>query len=149
MSNVWLNAIKTMSDVEMVGLVDLNEAAAQSRAEQFGLAGARVGTDFKKMLGEVKPDIVFDLTIPEAHHNVVLTALGHGCHVLGEKPLAAGASFEVPKITYAGCACAVVIDIDTETSAITLRRVVAGADVGRAVNPALVDAQIVGGKKPA
>jgi CO/xanthine dehydrogenase Mo-binding subunit len=59
--------------------------------------------------------------------------------------LSAGASFEVPKITYAGCTCAVVLDVDTETGAVTLRRVVAGADVGRAVNPALVDAQLVGG----
>jgi CO/xanthine dehydrogenase Mo-binding subunit len=62
-----------------------------------------------------------------------------------EKTLAAGASFEVPKVTYAGCACAVVLDVDMETGALTLRRVVAGADVGRAVNPALVDAQLVGG----
>jgi CO/xanthine dehydrogenase Mo-binding subunit len=62
-----------------------------------------------------------------------------------EKTLAAGASFEVPKITYAGCACAAVLDVDTETGALALRRVVAGADVGRAVNPALVDGQLIGG----
>jgi len=30
---------------------------------------------------------VFDCTIPEAHFDVTLTALRHGCHVLGEKPL--------------------------------------------------------------
>ncbi|MBM4439551.1 MAG: xanthine dehydrogenase family protein molybdopterin-binding subunit [Candidatus Rokubacteria bacterium] len=62
-----------------------------------------------------------------------------------QKKLAAGASFEVPKITYAGCTCAVVLDVDTETGVVTLRRIVAGADVGRAVNPALVDGQLVGG----
>jgi aerobic carbon-monoxide dehydrogenase large subunit len=59
--------------------------------------------------------------------------------------LAAGASFEVPKVTYAGCAAAVVADVDPETGAVALRRVVVGADVGRAVNPALVDGQLVGG----
>jgi aerobic carbon-monoxide dehydrogenase large subunit len=48
-------------------------------------------------------------------------------------------------VTYAGCACAVVLDVDSETGIVTLRRVVVGADVGRAVNPALVDAQLVGG----
>ena len=32
-----------------------------------------------------------------------------------ERRLAAGASFEVPKVTYAGCACAVVLDVDPET----------------------------------
>ena len=62
-----------------------------------------------------------------------------------EQRLAAGASFEVPKVTYAGCAAAVVADVDAETGAIALRRVVVGADVGRAVNPALVDGQLVGG----
>ncbi len=62
-----------------------------------------------------------------------------------ERRLAAGASFEVPKVTYAGCAAAVVADVDPETGAVTLRRVVIGADVGRAVNPALVDGQLVGG----
>jgi carbon-monoxide dehydrogenase large subunit len=62
-----------------------------------------------------------------------------------QKKLAAGASFEVPKITYAGCACAVALDVDTDTGQVALRRVVAGADVGRAVNPALVDGQLVGG----
>src|SRR5262245_49217328 len=62
-----------------------------------------------------------------------------------ERKLAAGASFEVPKITYAGGACAVVLDVDPDTGALTLRRVVVGADVGRAVNPALVDSQLVGG----
>jgi carbon-monoxide dehydrogenase large subunit len=51
----------------------------------------------------------------------------------------------VPKITYAGCACAAVVDVDPETGTLALRRVVVGADVGRAVNPALVEAQLVGG----
>jgi carbon-monoxide dehydrogenase large subunit len=63
----------------------------------------------------------------------------------GERRLAAGASFEVPKVTYAGCATAVEVDVDPETGAVILRRVVVGADVGRAVNPALVDGQLVGG----
>jgi aerobic carbon-monoxide dehydrogenase large subunit len=37
------------------------------------------------------------------------------------------------------------VDVDPETMALQLRRVVVGADVGRAVNPALVDGQLVGG----
>ena len=62
-----------------------------------------------------------------------------------ERRLAAGASFEVPKVTYAGCAVAVEVDVDPETGGLRLHRVVVGADVGRAVNPALVDGQLVGG----
>src|SRR5262249_19204359 len=62
-----------------------------------------------------------------------------------EQPLAAGASFTVTKLTYAGCAVGVIADVDPETGTVHLVRVVVGADVGRAVNPALVDAQLVGG----
>jgi CO/xanthine dehydrogenase Mo-binding subunit len=62
-----------------------------------------------------------------------------------ERRLAAGASFNVPKITYAGCAVGVVVDVDPETGIVKLEQVVVGADVGRAVNPALVEGQLVGG----
>jgi carbon-monoxide dehydrogenase large subunit len=62
-----------------------------------------------------------------------------------QKRLAAGASFNVPKLTYAGCAVAVILDVDPETGVVRLRRIVVGADVGRAVNPALIDGQLVGG----
>jgi CO/xanthine dehydrogenase Mo-binding subunit len=89
--------------------------------------------------------------VPEAavrYANGMLEAGGRRvtlAELAAERRLAAGASFEVPKVTYAGCACAVVLDVDRETGIVALRRVVVGADVGRAVNPALVDAQLVGG----
>jgi aerobic carbon-monoxide dehydrogenase large subunit len=60
-------------------------------------------------------------------------------------PLAAGASFTVPKLTYAGCGVGVIVDVDAETGQLAIRRIVVGADVGRAVNPALVEAQLAGG----
>jgi carbon-monoxide dehydrogenase large subunit len=60
-------------------------------------------------------------------------------------PLAAGASFTVPKLTYAGCGVAVLVEVDLETGQIRIRKVVVGADVGRAVNPALIEAQLAGG----
>src|SRR5262245_1758398 len=62
-----------------------------------------------------------------------------------EQRLAAGASFTVPGLPYAGCAVGVIVDGAPETGMMELVRVVVGADVGRAVNPALVDAQLVGG----
>jgi len=39
----------------------------------------------------------------------------------------------------------VIADLDVDTGVVRLRRITIGADVGRAVNPALVDAQLVGG----
>ncbi|MFQ5959564.1 MAG: xanthine dehydrogenase family protein molybdopterin-binding subunit, partial [Alphaproteobacteria bacterium] len=62
-----------------------------------------------------------------------------------EGRLAAGASFNVPKVTYAGCGVAVVADVEADTGIVRLRRAVVGADVGRAVNPALIEGQLIGG----
>ncbi|MGV3721654.1 MAG: Gfo/Idh/MocA family protein [Actinomycetota bacterium] len=86
MSAAWLKSAAEVPAVEIVGLVDVNADAARQRAAEF-LPEARVGTDLPAMLDALGPDLVFDCTIPEAHHDVTLTALRHGCHVLGEKPL--------------------------------------------------------------
>ena len=86
-SNAWFSALKDLPDVEVVGLVDLNQAAADQCAATHALAAAVTGTDLEAMLGRTRPDIVFDCTIPAAHVQVTTTALRHGCHVLGEKPL--------------------------------------------------------------
>ena len=47
-----------------------------------------ISTDLDTTLDHIQPDVVFDCAVPEAHHPVTLAALAHGCHVLGEKPLA-------------------------------------------------------------
>ncbi|HUT26003.1 MAG TPA: Gfo/Idh/MocA family oxidoreductase [Sumerlaeia bacterium] len=87
-AGAWLGAVSEMDDVEMVGFVDLIEESARKRAEEFGWKDAPVGTRMGEMLERTKPDVVFDCTVPEAHVQVTLEALEHGCHVLGEKPLA-------------------------------------------------------------
>ncbi len=86
--NAWLKGIKDESRVEIVGLVDLVPANMAKVAEAHNLAHVPQSTDLAALLDEVKPDAVFNCTIPEAHLPVTLTALAHGCHVLGEKPLA-------------------------------------------------------------
>jgi len=87
-SRTWLDAIKGISSLEIVALVDLNLEAARGRAEGYGLHETWVSTDLKATLEEIQPDVVFDCTVPEAHAEVTLQALRHGCHVLGEKPMA-------------------------------------------------------------
>ncbi len=87
-SGAWLGPLGKRKDVEVVGLVDLRREAAEQRAAQHGLAGAVIGTELAPMLRKAAPDIVFDCTLPESHVLVTLAALRHGCHVLGEKPLA-------------------------------------------------------------
>jgi predicted dehydrogenase len=88
MSGVWMKTVKETPGVEMVGLVDINAEAARKRKDEFAFDQAIIDTDLSHVLDQTHPDIVFDCTIPEAHVSVTLTALAHGCHVLGEKPMA-------------------------------------------------------------
>ncbi len=86
-SNAWLNSETVKKKVDVVGLVDLNPAAAEAKKEKHGLIKAVTGSDLDAILRQAKPDVVFDCTVPEAHCPTTLTALKHGCHVFGEKPM--------------------------------------------------------------
>ena len=88
MSGAWLDAALALPQVEIVGLVDVMEAAAQKKAAQYQLAQAVIGTNLQTVLQQTMPDAVFNCTIPEAHYSVTMQALAYGCHVLSEKPLA-------------------------------------------------------------
>ena len=92
MSKGWLKAIAETPDLKdritIVGLVDLDRAAADRLADEFGLGHAVIGTELDTVLVEAKPDLLFDVVIPAARQDVVATGLRHGCHVLSEKPMA-------------------------------------------------------------
>lgn len=87
-SRAWINAAAEIEDFELAGFVDIDEAAARTRADEYGRPNALVSTDLESTLRQVEPDMVFNCTVPEAHLSVTLTALRHGAHVLTEKPLA-------------------------------------------------------------
>ena len=86
-SEQWFRGVAGSEVAEVVGVVDLLEANAKKRQAQFA-PNASVGTDLASMLQQTGADVVFDCTVPAAHFEVVMTALEHGCHVLGEKPMA-------------------------------------------------------------
>lgn len=67
--------------------MDLDKSRAEELKEKFSL-NAEIGDNLDKTLKKLRPDIVFDCTIPSAHPKVTITALRNNCHVLGEKPLA-------------------------------------------------------------
>ena len=114
-------------------------------------AGNAASLAAAKLLAEATARAAVRWGVPEAHvwyASGALEAAGRRvtlAELAARQRLAAGASFDVPKITYAGCAVGVIADVDAETGLVTLTRIVIGADVGRAVNPALVDTQLVGG----
>ncbi|QLL65500.1 Gfo/Idh/MocA family protein [Sinorhizobium mexicanum] len=92
MAKGWLRAIaanrELQSSIRIVGLVDVNVEAARALAKEFDLADALVGSDLDAVLSETKPDLLFDVVVPAARHEVVAAGLRHGCHVLSEKPMA-------------------------------------------------------------
>jgi len=118
------------------GTVTAGNAAHMAAAKLLSEARRRAAT----RLAVAEDEIKYGAGVLTARgREVTLGALA------AERRLAVGASFNVPKVTYAGCAVAVVADVDIETGLVTLRRIVVGADVGRAVNPALIDGQLTGG----
>ena len=46
-SRAWLNAIRDIPELDMLGFVDLNEEAARTRAEEYGWDAADIGTKRK------------------------------------------------------------------------------------------------------
>jgi len=87
-SGAWFPPLQA-EKVEVVGVVDLDVARAKARIEQYHLE-CEASDDLGGTLKKTRPDFVVDLTVPEAHCKVTCTALKAGCHVIGEKPMAAG-----------------------------------------------------------
>lgn len=88
MSNTWLDYAAQREDAEIVGLVDIYEESARAMAEKRELQ-VPVFNNLAHALTSTTANLVFDITIPESHKDIVTTALNHGCHVFGEKPMAA------------------------------------------------------------
>ena len=82
----WLKPLQ-IEELNVVGIVDINEDAAVKRAKEGGF-DCLTSTDMKEVISKTRPDFVLDLTVPEAHCEVTCTALDMGCHVIGEKPMA-------------------------------------------------------------
>lgn len=87
MSNTWLDYAAKRENAEIVGLVDIFEESAKAMAAKRGL-DVPVFTDLGAALAATDANLVFDVTIPASHKEIVTTALNAGCNVFGEKPMA-------------------------------------------------------------
>jgi predicted dehydrogenase len=85
--NIHVPAYKQLAGrMRVVATCDPDTAARQRAKETWKTA--QVFEKPEEMLQEVRPDIVAICTPPSLHRGQVLLALGHGCHVFCEKPIA-------------------------------------------------------------
>lgn len=77
---------RDMPDVELVAVADPNPRVAGSVASSLGCESY---SDYRELLEDEKPDAVSIAVPTQGHPRVAYDALGAGCHVLVEKPIAA------------------------------------------------------------
>jgi predicted dehydrogenase len=80
-----LQALATVPECRLQGVVDERESAAESVANQFG---CKAHTDYRESLHGNQPEAAIICTPPATHAEIACFFLEHGIHVLSEKPLA-------------------------------------------------------------
>ena len=88
MGRAWAKNLAACDEVVIAGWMDILPGAAAQAAHELEITVDYTGDDLERALGELRPDFLVDVTIPEAHHDVTLLALAAGVPVLGEKPMA-------------------------------------------------------------
>ncbi|HIZ19859.1 MAG TPA: Gfo/Idh/MocA family oxidoreductase [Firmicutes bacterium] len=74
--------------VEMVAFCDLILERAEKAAKEYGVAGAKVMTDYREMMADKSIDVVHVCTPNRSHCEISVAALESGKHVMCEKPMA-------------------------------------------------------------
>lgn len=88
MGQSWAKTLRDYDEVEIAGWMDIRAQAVDEAIGKLQLTGIKAFDDLEKAIAETRPDFLVDVTIPEAHREVTLTALKAGVPVLGEKPMA-------------------------------------------------------------
>ncbi|HVC35323.1 MAG TPA: Gfo/Idh/MocA family oxidoreductase [Chloroflexota bacterium] len=79
-------SLASFPDVELVAICDLIQDKAQETARRLKIPTERVYVDFKKMLADVEPQVVYVLMPPQHLYEPAMYALKQGRHVFVEKP---------------------------------------------------------------
>lgn len=83
-SGAYLTAAKIFPVLQVHALADIDPAAAEKRAKEFGFRA----TSIDSLLADPEIEIVVNLTVPQAHVEIARQALAAGKHTYSEKPIA-------------------------------------------------------------
>jgi predicted dehydrogenase len=83
-----LPSLAKLPHVELVAFCDLVKDRATAAAGKYGIAGAGVYTEYKRLLADKSIEVVHVLTPNKSHSEISIAALEAGKHVLCEKPMA-------------------------------------------------------------
>lgn len=81
-------SLKKIKNVQMVAFCDIIEERAVKAAEEYGVEGAKVYTDYKELLKDKDIEIVHVCTPNRSHAFISIDAMEAGKHVMCEKPMA-------------------------------------------------------------
>ncbi|MGI9121238.1 MAG: Gfo/Idh/MocA family protein [Acidimicrobiales bacterium] len=81
-----LACLRQRPEVNLTAVCDLSPVTAEFAAERYGVS--RWFTDHRRMLREIRPDVVHVTTPPQSHFDLAMDALDAGAHVIVEKPAA-------------------------------------------------------------
>ncbi|MFF4257193.1 Gfo/Idh/MocA family protein [Streptomyces sp. NPDC001663] len=130
-SRAYLDTLVGHPAVRITAIADLD--ASRSAAVAAELSGVEALT-VEELLSSPDVDTVLNLTVPAAHAEIALGAIGHGKHVYGEKPLAAtlgDAQAVMEAAAKAGVGVGCAPDTVLGTGIQTARAAVQAGEIGR------------------
>jgi Predicted dehydrogenases and related proteins len=81
-------SLATLDNVAQVAFCDIVPERAEEAAAKYGVADAKVYTDYTELLAKGGCDVIHVCTPNDSHAEITIAALEAGCHVMCEKPMA-------------------------------------------------------------
>jgi predicted dehydrogenase len=144
--HVYLPDLISDSRCELAGVCDTDAPLARGAAERFGVGSWF--TDTETMLRKLQPDLFVNVTPAAGHAAITRLALGLGCHVYSEKPLAASVRESRELLAVAAAAqryLAAAPDVALRPAVRALREVYGSGALGR---PLSITARYAGSLPP-
>ncbi|TQM04119.1 Gfo/Idh/MocA family protein [Pseudonocardia kunmingensis] len=129
-STEYLRNLTGLPDLDVRAVGDLDPARARAQADAFGV---RRSGAVDAVLADDEIELVVNLTVPQAHVDVALQAIGAGKHVWNEKPIGldrAGTAALLDAARTSGLRVATAPDTFLGTGIQTARRLVESGAIG-------------------